>query len=111
MTLSSTRRVAVPAGSSTPASITMVTSFHSLPTSPLNPAPVSAYGAVVFGPGTGLSEHFYRLLNGSIVGMQHGGSIAIIKRGWPAKPRRIHSAAERCSGDISRPRCEFSFTL
>jgi hypothetical protein len=38
MTLSSTRRVAVPAGCSTPVSITMVTSFHSLPTSPPNPA-------------------------------------------------------------------------
>jgi len=38
MTLSSTRRVAAPAGCSTPASMTTVTSFHSLPTSPPNPA-------------------------------------------------------------------------
>jgi hypothetical protein len=38
MTLSSTRRVAAPAGCSTPASMTTVTSFHSLPT----PSPNSA---------------------------------------------------------------------
>jgi hypothetical protein len=52
MTLSSTRRVAAPAGCSTPASMTTATSFHSLPTSPPNPAsrsphPTAAAAAVV----------------------------------------------------------------
>ena len=43
MTLSSTRRVAAPAGCSTPASMTTVTPFHCLPTSPPNPASRSPY--------------------------------------------------------------------
>jgi hypothetical protein len=38
MIMSSIRRVAAPAGCSTPASMTTVTLFHSLPTSPPNPA-------------------------------------------------------------------------
>jgi Transcriptional activator of glycolytic enzymes len=47
MTLSSTRRVAAPAGCSTPASMTTVTSFHSLPTSPPNPASRSPHPTAV----------------------------------------------------------------
>lgn len=47
MTLSSTRRVAAPAGCSTPALMTTVTSFHSLPTSPPNPASRSPHPTAV----------------------------------------------------------------
>jgi hypothetical protein len=47
MTLSSTRRVAAPAGCSTPASMTTVTSFHFLPTSPPNPASRSPHPTTV----------------------------------------------------------------
>ena len=47
MTLSSTRRIAALAGCSTPASMTTVTSFHSLPTSPPNPASRSPHPTAV----------------------------------------------------------------
>ena len=49
MTLSSTCRVAAPLGCSTPTSMTTVTSFHSLPTSPPNPASRSPHPTAVSG--------------------------------------------------------------